>query len=129
MQMGIIRSKVHISDLELVDEPVITTPSMQRTGAGKIQYVQGSQHFHRDQSSGQDRRRGQLQSWINIWMTPISHIMKSVRIVHGKGTGALRKGVHNYLKRQKHVASFRLGEFGEGDAGVTIVDIQEIKRS
>ena len=49
----------------------------------------------------------------------------SVRIVHGKGTGALRKGVHNYLKRQKHVASFRLGEFGEGDAGVTIVEFKK----
>lgn len=51
--------------------------------------------------------------------------LKSVRIVHGKGTGALRKGVHNYLKRQKHVASFRLGEFGEGDAGVTIVEFKK----
>ena len=45
----------------------------------------------------------------------------SVRIVHGKGTGTLRKAVHNYLRRQKHVESFRLGEFGEGDSGVTIV--------
>ena len=54
----------------------------------------------------------------------IAHL-KSVRIVHGKGTGALRKGVHNYLKRQKHVDSFRLGEFGEGDAGVTIVEFKK----
>lgn len=54
----------------------------------------------------------------------IAHL-KSVRIVHGKGTGALRKGVHNYLKRQKHVESFRLGEFGEGDAGVTIVEFKK----
>ena len=54
----------------------------------------------------------------------IAHL-KTVRIVHGKGTGALRKGVHNYLKRQKHVASYRLGEFGEGDAGVTIVEFKK----
>ena len=47
--------------------------------------------------------------------------LPSVRIVHGKGTGALRKAVHQYLRKQKHVKSFRLGEFGEGDAGVTIV--------
>ena len=46
--------------------------------------------------------------------------MPSVRIVHGKGTGALRKAVHNHLKRLKYVESFRLGEFGEGDSGVTI---------
>ena len=47
--------------------------------------------------------------------------LDNVRVVHGKGTGALRKGIHDYLKKQKRVASFRLGEFGEGDAGVTIV--------
>jgi DNA mismatch repair protein MutS2 len=50
----------------------------------------------------------------------ISHI-SSVRIVHGKGTGALRQAVHQYLKRISYVKSFSLGEYGEGDAGVTIV--------
>ena len=51
----------------------------------------------------------------------ISHL-PSVRIVHGKGTGALRTAVHNYLKRTKYVKSYHLGEFGEGDAGVTIAE-------
>ena len=50
--------------------------------------------------------------------------LSSVRIVHGKGTGALRAGVHNFLRRQKHVASYRLGAFGEGDAGVTIAELK-----
>ena len=50
--------------------------------------------------------------------------LSSVRVVHGKGTGALRAGIHNYLRRQKHVKSFRLGAFGEGDAGVTIVELK-----
>ena len=50
---------------------------------------------------------------------------QSVRVVHGKGTGALRKGIHNYLRRQKHVADFHLAEFGEGDAGVTIVTFKK----
>ena len=50
--------------------------------------------------------------------------LNQVRIIHGKGTGALRKGIHDYLKRQKHVATYRNGEFGEGDMGVTIVDLQ-----
>ena len=46
--------------------------------------------------------------------------LPSVRIVHGKGTGALRSAVQRHLKRVRYVESFRLGEFGEGDAGVTI---------
>ena len=50
--------------------------------------------------------------------------LTSVRVVHGKGTGALRAGIHQYLKRQKHVKSYRLGAFGEGDAGVTIVELK-----
>jgi DNA mismatch repair protein MutS2 len=53
----------------------------------------------------------------------MSHL-SSVRIVHGKGTGALRKAVHNYLRRQKWIKKYRLGDFGEGDAGVTIVELQ-----
>ena len=47
--------------------------------------------------------------------------LPSVRVVHGRGTGALKAGIHKYLKRQKNVKDFRLGEFGEGDSGVTIV--------
>ena len=50
--------------------------------------------------------------------------MPSVRVVHGKGTGALRNAVHGHLKRLKYVKSYRLGEFGEGDAGVTIVEFK-----
>ncbi len=53
----------------------------------------------------------------------LSHL-PSVRIVHGKGTGALRSAVHNHLKRCKYVKNYRLGEFGEGDAGVTIATFQ-----
>ena len=71
---------------------------------------------------GRDQAVAELDKYLDD--AYIAH-MKSVRIVHGKGTGALRKGVHNYLKRQKHVASFRLGEFGEGDAGVTIVEFKK----
>ena len=51
--------------------------------------------------------------------------LPSVRVVHGKGTGALRSAVHNYLRKNRVVKSYRLGEFGEGDAGVTIVQFKE----
>ena len=50
----------------------------------------------------------------------LSHL-HSVRVVHGKGTGALRAAVHKFLKRQDYIDEFHLGEQGEGDAGVTIV--------
>ena len=124
VQMGIIRSKVHISDLELIDEPVITTPSLSRTGAGKIRMSKSASVSTEINLLGKtvDEAIAELDKYLDD--AYIAHL-KTVRIVHGKGTGALRKGVHNYLKRQKHVASYRLGEFGEGDAGVTIVEFKK----
>lgn len=124
IQTGIIRSKVHISDLELIDEPVIKTASMQRTGAGKIRMSKSASISTEINLLGKtvDEAIAELDKYLDD--AYLAH-MKSVRIVHGKGTGALRKGVHNYLKRQKHVDSFRLGEFGEGDAGVTIVEFKK----
>ena len=123
VQMGIIRSKVHLSDLELVDEPVITTPSLQKTGAGKIRMSKSASVSTEINLLGRtvDEAIAELDKYLDD--AYIAHL-KSVRIVHGKGTGALRKGIHDYLRRQKHVSSFRLGEFGEGDAGVTIVDFR-----
>ena len=50
--------------------------------------------------------------------------MKTTRIVHGKGTGRLRSGIHEYIKKHPHVKSFRNGTFGEGEMGVTIIEIK-----
>ena len=124
VQMGIIRSKVHISDLELIDEPVITTSSFSRTGAGKIRMSKSASVSTEINLLGKtvDEAVAELDKYLDD--AYLAHL-KTVRIVHGKGTGALRKGVHNYLKRQKHVESYRLGEFGEGDAGVTIVEFKK----
>ncbi len=66
----------------------------------------------------------QWRNWTNTLDDASLAHLSSVRIVHGKGTGALRSGIHDYLRRQKRVKSFRLGAFGEGDAGVTIAELK-----
>lgn len=123
VQMGIMRSKVHISDLQLIDEPVITAPSMQKTGSGKIKMSKSATISPEINLLGKtvDEAVAELDKYLDD--AYLSHL-PSVRVVHGKGTGALRKGVHNYLRRQKHVKNFHLAEFGEGDAGVTIVEFK-----
>ena len=125
VQMGIMRSKVHISDLVLLQEdPVITAPNMQKTNTGKIKMSKSSSVGIEINLLGKtvDEAVAELDKYLDD--AYLAH-MPSVRIVHGKGTGALRKGVHNYLRRVKYVSSFRLGEFGEGDAGVTIVEFKK----
>lgn len=124
VQMGIIRSKVHISDLELVDKPVITNKTISKTGAGKIRMSKSANISMEINLLGKtvDEAVAELDKYLDD--AYLAHL-KTVRVVHGKGTGALRKGVHNFLRRQKHVADFHLAEFGEGDAGVTIVEFKK----
>ena len=124
VQMGILRSKVALSDLELIDEPVITGPSLQKTGAGKIRMNKSASVRAEINLLGKtvDEAVAELDKYLDD--AYLAHL-SNVRVVHGKGTGALRKGVHNYLKRLKYVDNFHLAEFGEGDAGVTIVEFKK----
>lgn len=125
VQMGIMRSKIHISDLALLkEEAIITAPHMQKTSSGKIRMSKSSSIGIEINLLGKtvDEAIAELDKYLDD--AYLAH-MPSVRIVHGKGTGALRKGVHNYLRKVKYVSSFRLGEFGEGDAGVTIVEFKK----
>ena len=123
VQMGILHSQVNIRDLEKLDDTVITGGNFSKTGSGKIKMSKSASVSTEINLLGKtvDEAIMELDKYLDD--AYIAHL-PSVRIVHGKGTGALRKGVHNYLRRQKHVKSYRLGEFGEGDAGVTIVEFK-----
>ncbi|MCI5648040.1 MAG: endonuclease MutS2 [Fusicatenibacter sp.] len=123
VQMGIMRSKVNISDLVLIDEPVITGPALSKTSSGKTKLNKTATISTEINLLGKtvDEAIAELDKYLDD--ACLSHL-PSVRIVHGKGTGALRKGIHNYLRTQKHVRDFHLAEFGEGDAGVTIVEFK-----
>jgi DNA mismatch repair protein MutS2 len=120
VQCGIIRTQTNVKDLVLLDEPSVSTPSLQRTNAGKIKMSKSLSVSTEINLLGKtvDEAISLLDKYLDD--AYMAHL-PSVRVVHGKGTGALRNAVHNHLKRLKIVKEFRLGEYGEGDAGVTIV--------
>ena len=123
VQMGILRSQVNISDLEIIEEVSPYAPKrMNRTAKSKIKMSKSLSVSPEINLLGKtvDEAVAELDKYLDDAL--LSHL-NSVRVVHGKGTGALRKGIHEYLRRQKHVKSYRLAEFGEGDAGVTIVEL------
>lgn len=120
VQCGIIRSKVHISDIVVVPEDDIKAEGISRSSYGKVTMAKSATVKTEINLLGKtvDEALNALDKYLDD--AYMAHL-PSVRIVHGKGTGALRNAVHNHLKRMRNVESFRLGEFGEGDAGVTIV--------
>lgn len=120
VQCGIMRTQVNVKDLALTDEVTVTAPTLQRTGAGKIKMSKSLSVSTEINLLGKtvDEAISVLDKYLDD--AYIAHL-SSVRVVHGKGTGALRSAVHSHLKRLKYVKEFRLGEYGEGDAGVTIV--------
>lgn len=121
VQCGIIRTQTNVRDLIMVQEQDIITPAAPKgTGIGKIKMSKSLSVSPEINLLGKtvDEAIAELDKYLDD--AYIAHL-STVRIVHGKGTGALRNGIHTHLKRLKHVKEFRLGEFGEGDAGVTIV--------
>lgn len=120
VQCGIMRTQTNIRDLVMIDEATVKTPTLQRTGTGKIKMSKSLSVSTEINLLGKtvDEALPVLDKYLDD--AYLAHL-PSVRVVHGKGTGALRSAVHNHLKRLKYVKEFRLGEYGEGDAGVTIV--------
>ena len=124
VQMGILRSLVNIKDLELLNEQDISGPTLEpkraNTGSGKIKMSKSASISPEVNLIGMtvDEAIPVLDKYLDD--AYLAHLPQ-VRVVHGRGTGALKAGVHKHLKRLKYVKDFRLGEFGEGDTGVTIV--------
>jgi len=120
VQCGIMRTQVNVKDLAYAEEATISTPVLQRSNTGKIKMAKSFSISHEINLLGKtvDEAISELDKYLDD--AYLAH-MPSVRVVHGKGTGALRNAVHSHLKRLKYVKEFRLGEYGEGDAGVTIV--------
>lgn len=120
VQCGIIRSQTNIKDIILIDDASVTKPSsLQRSSGSKIKMSKSYSISAEINLLGKtvDEALSELDKYLDD--AYLAHL-PSVRIVHGKGTGALRKAVQGHLKKVKYVESFRLGEHGEGDAGVTI---------
>ena len=124
VQCGIIRSQVHISDLILIDNDTPSGVSMKQSKASHIKMSKSLQVSSEINLLGKtvDEALAELDKYLDD--AYLAHLT-TVRVVHGKGTGALRSAVQSHLKRIKYVKSFRLGEYGEGDAGVTIVTFKE----
>lgn len=124
VQMGILRSQVNIRDLEKIEEEPAFKPAVKtHTTGSKVKSTKSYSISAEINLIGltSDEAIAELDKYLDD--AYLAHL-SPVRVVHGKGSGILRKAVHQYLRRQKHVASYRLGEFGEGDAGVTIVEFK-----
>jgi len=125
VQMGILNSQVNIKDLELVDEIEVaeSTPNIKNTQSGKIK-ISKSISIHPELNligKTVDEALFELDKYLDD--AYLAHLPQ-VTIIHGRGTGALKNAVHKHLKKVKYVKSYRVGGFGEGDHGVTIVEFQ-----
>ncbi|SFA99150.1 DNA mismatch repair protein MutS2 [Acetitomaculum ruminis DSM 5522] len=125
VQMGILNSMININDLELLenDEPVYTGSNITISNQGKIKMSKTANISPEVNLIGMtcDEAVSVLDKYLDD--AYLAHL-PNVRVVHGRGTGALKNAVHNHLRRLKYVDSYRLGEFGEGGGGVTIVEFK-----
>ena len=127
VQCGIIRTQANINDIILVQESDVTAPAglrLGKTSTGKMKMSKSLSVSTEISLLGMttDEALARLDKYLDD--AYLAHL-PSVRIVHGKGTGALRSAVQQHLRRVRYVESFRLGEFGEGDAGVTIATFKK----
>lgn len=122
VQVGILHITLPITDCEITDAPITEEP---KTPKGKTRMNLERASSIRPEINVIGLTVDEAVSRIDKYLDDaLLSNLSQVTIIHGKGTGALRKGIHDYLKRQRHVGAFRSGEFGEGDMGVTIVELK-----
>lgn len=121
VQAGIMKIKMHITQLRLIDEQQEVTNSIQNTRVKSVK--SGNVGLELDiRGFNIEEARVRVDKYIDDAVIAGLH---EISIIHGKGTGVLRKGVHEFLTNHPHVKSFRLGKYGEGETGVTVVTLKE----
>ncbi|MBR1742731.1 MAG: Smr/MutS family protein, partial [Lachnospiraceae bacterium] len=123
VQAGLLRTKVKLEDIEVIKEQKQEKPQKKNAGGGRIR-MDKSMEIHQEVNligMTVDEAMPVLLKYLDD--AYLAHLSQ-VRVIHGRGTGALRKAVHVQLKKMKYVKSYRLGEFGEGDEGVTVVEFK-----
>ena len=123
VQMGILRSQVKVSDVVKLQEETVSYKGapISGTNAGSLSHAKTISHEINLIGKTVDEALPDLDQYLNE--AYLSHL-PTVRIVHGKGSGVLRNAVHHYLRKQSFIKGFHLGEYGEGDAGVTIAEFK-----
>lgn len=122
VKVGIMKLKSNLSDLRLIKEE--KPKQKQKRASGGM----GDGAKYMNVSAELDLRGENIEDSIYILEKFLDDAVLSsltqVRIIHGKGTGALRQGIHQYLRKQPRVESFALASYGEGDSGVTVVKLK-----
>ena len=120
VQAGVIKTKVAISDLELIEEEKKDTASKKRGG-----YKMTVNRDFRDEIDLRGKTGDEAWSAVDKYFDEAMMAgFSTVRLIHGKGTGALKAALWEYLRRDSRVSKYRIGKFGEGDGGVTVVELK-----
>ena len=123
IKAGILTTRVNIKDLKLVeDEPgVISDGKKTKASTYSVQ----KSHDFKDEIDLRGMNGEEAWFAVDKYLdSAILYGFRTVRLIHGKGTGALRQALWNFLRTDKRVASYRRGQYGEGDSGVTVVELK-----
>ena len=123
VQAGIIKTKVDISDLRLHEQEVKVISDGKKSAAGS--YKMAVNRDFRDEIDLRGMLGDQAIAAVDKYFDEaLLANFRTVRLIHGKGTGALKKHIWDWLKGDRRVKTFRIGQFGEGDGGVTVVELK-----